>query len=211
MTRIFVLLLLLISKLEALELGAGYNEQLANIYNPLIVKSGSKWARAYVNVTRNYMTYANPVNTAPPNPINGYIQANIYQYPAHVSSDADVLAISVLDNLVFTKTQSVGLEPVKIILSLKHDFTYPYQNVAPYGSVPDTESERQFLFDAIQGLLETNSRGQYIDILVVGNEPMFEMQPNTDPDTATRYIEYLDFLIPRLVALKASKGWAFAI
>lgn len=31
---------------QALELGAGYNEQIANIYNGLLVKSGTRWVRA---------------------------------------------------------------------------------------------------------------------------------------------------------------------
>jgi len=37
-----------------LEVGAGYNEQIANINNSLVAKSGVRWVRAYVNLPRNY-------------------------------------------------------------------------------------------------------------------------------------------------------------
>ena len=211
MKRVIVLAAFLVSSVaaQAVELGGGYNEQLADVYNALIVKSKIKWVRAYVNIPRNYLTYQYPPFTALPNPIGGVMEGNLYQQPDHVSSDADVLAIAAVDRLIYAKTVKVHCDPIKVILSLKHDFTYPYNDKFPFGRVPTTPEEQEYVFEAIKTLLETNDRGQYIDILVVGNEPMFEIQPNTEESTASAYFNYLNFLVPKLDDLKNTKGWNF--
>jgi hypothetical protein len=212
-TALFVLAALLSSAVtaRAVELGGGYNEQLANIYNALIVKSGVKWVRAYVNIPRNCLTFAYPFGTPPPNPITGIVEGNIFQETSHVSSDADVLAVAAVDRLINTKAVMVDGQPMKIILSLKQDFTYPYANVPPFGRVPTTIEEIGYLLTAIENLLTTNDRGKYIDILVVGNEPMYEVQPNTDQATADNYVAYLNVLIPALEALRSNNNWGFQI
>lgn len=216
MKRIIVLVVLLLSAVtvQAVELGGGYNEQIGSIYNALIVKSRVKWVRAYVNIPRNYLTYGsnlNPPGTPPTYPIAGVVEDNIFQEPDHVGSDADVLAVAAVDRLINAKTARVDCQPIKIILSLKHDFTYPYQDKPPVGRVPTTIAEWGYLLTAIETLLTTNNRGQYIDILVVGNEPMYEVQPNTDQTTADNYVAYLNFLIGNLDALKKSNHWGFEI
>ena len=51
--------------------------------------------------------------------------------------------------------------------------------------------------------LLANDLGAYVDILVVGNEPMFE----TPVADAARYGEFLDLLVAELVKLRAAQGW----
>ena len=120
-----------------------------------------------------------------------------------------MLAVAAVDKLIHTKAVMVDCRPVKIILSLKHDFTYPYK--PPHGRVPSTIDEWGNLLTAIETLLTTKDRGNNIDILVVGNEPMFEVQPNTDQETADNYAAYLNFLIGNLHALKNENHWSFEI
>ena len=130
-----------------------------------------------------------------------------------MSTDADTLAIAALDQLINTKTVFSGGAPVKVILSLKHDFSYPYPVGAtiPAGQFPDFttpagRAEIDEMVASIENLLITNNRGDDIDILVTGNEPMFEIQPNNNPDTARKYKLYLNYLIQRLVDLKTEEN-----
>ncbi len=204
-----------------LEIGAGYNEQIANINNSVIAKSGVRWVRAYVNLSRNYWvfkdTFSPPPSPTPSpwprSPITGLVEGNIIQEASNVSSDADTLAVSALDQLINAKTVFSGGAPVKVILSLKHDFSFPYPEKAtvPPDQFPDLNTasglaEIQEMVASIENLLITNNRGDNIDILVTGNEPMFEIQPNSDPDTARKYKLYLNYLIQQLVDLKASEN-----
>jgi len=200
-----------------LEVGAGYNEQIANINNSLVAKSGVRWVRAYVNLPRNYWIFGTPILQPPPSepiyPINAILERNIIQETSDVSSDADTLSIAALDQLINTKTVFSGGAPVKVILSLKHDFSYPYSKGAtiPAGQFPDISTpaglaEADEMVTTIENLLITNNRGNDIDILVTGNEPMFEIQPNNDPDTARKYKLYLNHLIQRLVDLKTEEN-----
>ena len=91
-----------------LEVGAGYNEQIANINNSLVAKSGVRWVRAYVNLPRNYWIFGAPILQPPPSepiyPINAILERNIIQEGSSVSTDADTLAIAALDQLINTKT-----------------------------------------------------------------------------------------------------------
>jgi len=200
-----------------LEVGAGYNEQIANINNSLVAKSGVRWVRAYVNLPRNYWIFGTPILQPPPSepiyPINAILERNIIQETSDVSSDADTLSIAALDQLINTKTVFSGGAPVKVILSLKHDFSYPYPKGAtiPAGQFPDISTpaglaEADEMVTSIENLLITNNRGNDIDILVTGNEPMFEIQPNNDANTARKYKLYLNHLIQRLVDLKTEEN-----
>ena len=209
-----------------LQVGAGYNENIADINNALIDKSGVRWVRAYVNLARNYWVFADDFNPPPsptPNPwprsaITGLVEGNLIQETSAVSSDADTLAVAALDQLIDAKTVFAGGAPVKIILSLKHDFSYPFPGNAPVpiNQFPDARTasgmaEIQLMVSSIENILTTNNRGDSIDILVTGNEPMFEIQPNNDQDTANKYKLYLDILISALVGLKSQYSWDFQI
>ncbi len=200
-----------------LEVGAGYNEQIANINNSLVAKSGIRWVRAYVNLPRNYWIFGTPALQPPPSepiyPINAVLERNIIQETSNVSSDADTLSIAALDQLINTKAVFSGGAPVNVILSLKHDFSYPYPAGATIaaGQFPDISTpaglaETEEMVASFENLLITNNRGNDIDILVTGNEPMFEILPNNDPDTARKYVLYLNHLIQRLVDLKIEEN-----
>ena len=200
-----------------LEVGAGYNEQIANINNSLVAKSGVRWVRAYVNLSRNYWIFGTPIPQPPPSepiyPINALLERNIIQETSDVSNDSDTLSIAALDQLINTKTVFSGGAPLKVILSLKHDFSYPYPagSTIPAGQFPDFSTaagrvEIHEMVASIENLLITNNRGNDIDILVTGNEPMFEIQPNNNPDTARKYKLYLNYLIQRLVDLKTEEN-----
>ena len=210
----------------SVQVGAGYNEQIANINNSLIAKSGVTWVRAYVNLSRNFWVFANtfpapsPTPTPTPNPwprstITGLVESNIIQQTSNVSNDSDTLAIAALDQLINAKAVSVGGQPIKIILSLKHDFSYPYPKGAkvPLNQFPDFDTtdgkkEIEEMVTSITNLLLTNDRGNNIDILVTGNEPMFEIQPGTDDFTGTKYKNYLNYLIQEITALQAAQRTA---
>jgi hypothetical protein len=216
---------------QALEIGAGYNEQIGSIDNTVLARSGVKWVRAYVNVPRNFLTFGtipNPTPNPPPNPtifpISGVIAGNLEQEPSHVSTDADVLAISALDNLINAKNVKVDGKRMKVILSLKQDFTYPYPGdataPAQQGRLPDPNTaegmaELEHMITAIEAMLTTHNRGAAIDILVLGNEPMYDVQPNNDPTTAANYATYLNLLANRMAALRddppGSSPWTFRI
>lgn len=257
---------------QALEIGAGYNEQINDINTALLARSGVKWVRAYVNVPRNCLVYGGQTNGPPyppvppptppptptpsptpipvcpkptpkpkpkptptpcpsptpfvmptpgpsptpaftPAPITNVAWGNIYQKPANVSSDADTLAVAAIDKLIDAKAVNAYGSPLKVILSLKHDFTYPYpaDNAWPRGYVPTEPAEINLLIEAIKSLLWMNNRGAYIDILVLGNEPMFEMQPNTEPSTGAAYVNYLKQLVAALNTFKQENGWTFEV
>ncbi len=204
----------------AVQIGAGFNESIANVNNPLIAQSGVRWARAYVNLARNYWVFGPATTNVPPRyPIIGFNTNNLIQDPSDVSSDADVLAIAALDQLINTKTVAPAGQPMKVILSLKHDFSFPYPagttnfpfNQFPDLGTPDGAAAVNHMVSAIFNILTTNDRGEGIDIVVTGNEPMFEIQPNSDPVTAANYAKYLDYLVGQLAALRASNNWTYQI
>jgi hypothetical protein len=218
--------------LRALEIGAGYNEQIGNVDNTYLVRSGVRWVRAYVNIPRNFLVYGNQTNKVPnppPNPeiypIAGILGENLYEAEDHVSSGADVLAVAAVDNLINAKNVRACGAPLKVILGLKQDFTYPYPESATpadnQGRVPDPNTasglaELEFMIGAIEDLLDQGNRGANIDILVLGNEPMYEVQPNTNATTAANYATYLSLLANRIATLRANPPggvppWTFQI
>lgn len=202
------------------QVGAGFNEQIANVNNTLIAQSGVRWVRAYVNLARNYWVFGPATTNVPPRyPIIGFNTNNLIQDASDVSSDADVLAIAALDQLINTKTVAPAGQPMKVILSLKHDFSYPYPagttnfpfNQFPDLSTPDGATAVGHMVSAIFNILTTNDRGAGVDIVVTGNEPMFEIQPNSNPITASNYAKYLNHLVGQLAALRASNNWPYQI
>jgi hypothetical protein len=202
------------------QIGGGFNESIANVNNSLIAQSGIRWVRAYVNLARNFWIFGPATTNVPPRyPIIGFNTNNLIQDAANVSTDGDVLAIAALDQLINTKTVAPAGQPMKVILSLKHDFSYPYPagttnfpfDQFPDLSTPDGAAAVGHMVSAIFNILTTNERGAAVDIVVTGNEPMFEIQPNTNPVTASNYAKYLNHLVGQLAALRASNGWTYQI
>jgi hypothetical protein len=194
------------------ELGGGFNGYLGDIDNALILTSGIKWARAYINIQRNFLTFTGcpgsscTVGVLSDN-ING-AQSDPNDDAASFSSDEDVLAVYAVDGLVAAK--SVGCQPppangtcppFKIILSLKLDFKYDGAGIPAPNSRYETA-----IFKAVTQFLTNNNLGSQIDILVLGNEPMYETPLGTTPAesiaAALKYGTFLNRFIDKVWALK---------
>lgn len=199
MKRVLLGIVLLVGSMSARaqELGANYNQNFRDVYNPLIVSSGARWVRAFVNIPRNYLEIDKS------GAVTGVLASNITEPADAVSNDSEVLAAAAVSKLIETTSVRVSGQPVKIILSLKVDFKFLK------GGVPDANSQEMvYLFSAIEQFLTAHNHGAYIDILVVGNEPMFEV-PVSDAD---KYGTYLNLLIDKVAALRAANaGWKYEI
>ncbi len=203
---VLLLLLLAAPPAPATELGANYNQYLPDIHNGLVAKSGAKWVRAFVNVQRNYLEFA----AANPSVITGVLDANIAQTPDVVSGNADIMAVLAVNKLVEVKGMQVRGERIKTILSLKTDFKVGCDKAKPAecAGVPAVGTlQMQHLLTAIHDRLLTGNLGAYVDVLIVGNEPMFE----TPVADAAKYGQYLELLVAELVKLRAAQGWTFRI
>ncbi len=171
----------------ATELGANYNQYLPDIYNVVLVRAGVRWVRGFVNVQRNDLTFDAPN----PSVITGVLEDNIAQKGDIVSGSADILAVQAVDKFVEVTGMKVRGERLKTILSLKTDFKVGcvVDKPAACAGVPAVGMPAmQSLLTAIHDRLLANDLGACVDILVVGNEPMFE----TPVADARRYGEYLD-------------------
>lgn len=191
---------------RATELGANYNQYLPDIYNGALARSGVKWVRGFVNVQRNYLTFDAPN----PSVITGVLGENIAQTGDRVSGSADILAVQAADKLIEVKGMTVRGERLKTILSLKTDFKVGCRDDAPKacaGVPPVGTPQMRDLVSAIHDRLLANNLGAYVDILVVGNEPMFE----TPVADAVRYGEFLNLLVAELVQLRTEQQWSFRI
>lgn len=203
---IVLVLLLVAPGARATELGANYNQYLPDIYNGALARAGVRWVRGFVNVQRNYLTFDAPN----PSVITGVLEGNIAQKGDIVSGSADILAVQAVDKFVEVKGMKVRGERLKTILSLKTDFKVGcvVGKPAACAGVPAVGTPAmQSLLTAIHDRLLANDLGAYVDILVVGNEPMFE----TPVADARRYGEYLDLLVAELVKLRTAQGWSFRI
>ena len=191
---------------RATELGANYNQYLPDVYNGALARAGVRWVRGFVNVQRNYLTFDAPNRSV----ITGVLEANIAQQGDRVSGSADILAVQAVDKLIEVKGMKVRGERLKTILSLKTDFKVGCVEDKPAAcaGVPAVGTrEMRDLVTAIHDRLLANNLGAWVDIVVVGNEPMFE----TPVADAARYGEFLDLLVAELVKLRADQGWGFRI
>ena len=207
MKRLIILAVLLLSPMSAgaQELGGGYNQFIPDIYNGLVARSKVKWVRAFLNIPRNYLVF-DPMCIDFGCVVN-VLSSNISEPPDAVSTEDEMLAIAAASKIPELKSVSVDGQPIKIILSLKLD--YKYQNMG----VPSVDSPAgQYLMSAIEELLTNANLGSYIDILVVGNEPMFEVpisEAGRCPDG--NYCKLLNALIDEVYGLKAANGWSYQI
>jgi len=187
----------------AQELGANYNGTVCDLYSGLIVKSGAKWVRSFVNVPRNYLEFDDSQHVA-----RGVLEGNITQTPDADSGRTDILANDAISKLMQMHNLKVAGQPVKVILSLKLDFKYKWDSKYPASGVPDPGSLASgYWISAITKLLEANNLGAYVDVLVLGNEPMFE----TRTEQADKYATFLSSLIDAVYAERQSSGWNYQI
>jgi hypothetical protein len=222
----------------ATELGGGFNGQLGDVNNPLIVKSGVRVVRVFVDITRNYLTYTRTTdaNCAGPWCVSEPQWSNICTQPDGASINcqvppnsttaqlgiSNILPIYAISNLAAVKSlgcQEVPVPPVpsgrktacqnvKIILSLKTDFSYwPAQGILD----DPTFASQQIVINAIGGLLLNGNLGGTIDYLVLGNEPMFELPYNKPNTQSAAYGNFLVQLATQVNAWKTSQHWDFQV
>ena len=164
LVTVFFLLLFQIAGSQ--DIGANYNEGLSEIDPQLIDDSNVKWVRGFVNMS-NFLRIENQAIT-----------------------DVRRVAIDNFDGIDNLKAASQvpveGGGTVKVIFSLK--FQFKAQDVGP----PVDATERELLREAVFRLLDKENIWEHIDILVVGNEPMWETPDNqTDIDLLVTWTNYI--------------------
>lgn len=185
-----VLLIFMLSfgRMEAQIVGANFNERIYEIQLNELSDSKVSWARAFINITA-LTTKAN---------VNGTMQITGINQTAMDNYDAAILSS------VSQLSSGTG-ETVKLVISLKYNFK------AALGRVPGAYStEADYLAQATEQVLEKASLGTHVDILVVGNEPMWETP------TGTADINNLEAFTNRMIddvdAWKSShSNWTYEI
>lgn len=186
----FLILLLVSFGLNAQEIGANYNE---NIDYPIteidmLRHANITWVRGFVNISNHFL-----VNTG--GVITGVKEDVIKNH---------------IPTLKFLQAKKALGDQVKFILSLKITFG-DYTDVVP----KEGTQEREYVFQAAKLLLDTYGMGENIDILVMGNEPMYEniITPFTSStnEDAGDYENFLNEFADRLAQWKKDEGWTFEV
>lgn len=190
------------------ELGGGYNQYVYDIDNGLLLKSGVKWVRGYVNIPRNFLEFSNECTIDGGCAVIGVLDGNISELPDRDSGNTEILAISALTKLAGSASViTASGERVKVILSLKTDFKYKNMGIPQVDSPAMT-----YMMSAIHQVLEQNNLGGYVDIVVAGNEPMYETPLDDPHEDAAEYGQFLQMLIGHLEGLKTPEnGWKYEI
>lgn len=182
-----VSLLLLSTGVNGQELGANYNENIADPINEIEILKQSKvtWVRGFINVPALFLQSEN-------GKITGVKE--------------DVIRTH-LPTLKYVQTRKALGDQVKFMLSLKIPFE-SYTDIVPkVGS-----HEIEHLFHAVNLLLRTYNMGGNIDLLVMGNEPEFENKSLTTGDSdAEDYKAFLNEFANRLAQWKQENNWTFDI
>src|SRR5262245_21013191 len=192
----------------ATELGGNYNQYVCDLYNGLVTKSGVQWVRVFVNVPRNYLAYDDPTN---PNLVTGVQTSNLEQHSDPVSGESEQLGIATATKLQQLQHTGAKGQPAKVILNLKLDLKFRPDPTAPGTGIPVPGTEVfGYWVQAISEFLTQHGLGASVDVLVLGNEPMFEVPD--DPVSAGQYETFLEGLIPAVAALRdPSRGLDFQI
>lgn len=174
----------LIRNLPAQDLGANFNENIDKATIELVSKSKVKWIRGFVNVP----VYC--LNLSSSGTVTGV-------------NDYGIHTLSGISNLISAKSVTINVIPVKLIFSLKLAFTTKNMGVPSVNT-----SEMNYVLLAVEKLLLEKNFGASIDVLVVGNEPMWET-PTADAD---KYEAFLNLLIDRVDSLRnVTPGWKYEI
>ena len=184
---LLLLALLYLSKAGAQELGANYNENIAQPITEIQMLRNSEisWVRGFINIHSEFLTVENNVI---------------------VGINEDAIRSSSLSRQFMAARASLG-EGVKFILSLK----IPFQN--DEGLVPEVGSEAcEYVFKAARLLLESFDMGRNISLLVMGNEPMWEnWNADLQSDDADDYKDFLNEFADRIAQWKREEGWTFEV
>lgn len=202
------------------QIGANFNGDICNIDNALVNQSNVQWVRAYINLARNYLTYDS--NGVP----DGVNSSNISQGTAHASPLSDMVTLDTVNRLQQVKIAHPGV-PIKVILSVKLDFYYQSHVTPPSPDDPSASTTTAaptnpivpaagtpvygFWSNALQQLLTANGNalGNAVDILVIGNEPMFETP--TDAADVTNFQSFLGQMVTDANSWKKSSGLNYGV
>lgn len=186
----FFLLFFVSTCLTAQEIGANYNE---NIDYPIteiemLRHADITWVRGFINISNHFLEKKDGV-------IAGVKEDAIRRHGP---------------TLKFVQARKALGDQVKFILSFKITFR-DYTHIVPKVGTPEIEH----VFSAAKLVLETYGMGDNVDIVVMGNEPMYEnintpFTNQTDEDGAD-YEAFLNEFANRLAAWKKEKGWNFEI
>ena len=182
---IFIFLWILFTiDVRSQELGANYNENIDQINNDMILDSGVRWIRGFVHIPRHFLNVNN----------SGTVTG------VNLSAIRDFDAI---DKFIGVKELEVGGEPIKTILSFKLDFKFRNMGVPEEGS-----AAMYYFMTAIETFLKEKDLGSKINILVVGNEPMWETEQSD--------VDKLEVLTNKLIDLvynlrEEHAGWDYKI
>ncbi len=174
------------------ELGGNYNE---NIDGPLgdvrmIRESGVTWIRGFIDIPLKFLNKENGVITG---------------------VDEEKIRNSRLLRQ-YVQAQDILGDQVKFMLSFK----IPFLN--DVGLVPAEETGIwEHIFRAAELILETYGMGDHIDLLVMGNEPMWENNDNANTPwaekevAAANYKAFLNEFAGRIDGWKKKNGWTFEV
>lgn len=163
------------------QLGANFNENIDEINDvaDLIYDSRIQWVRSFVQIAQNFLKKNNGVITG-------------------VKDDAFDKYTETQD---FIKVKTASDNKVKLIMSLK----IPFGNFTH--NVPAKDSkEMGYVIEACRKFLVLHNLGSHIDILVMGNEPMWENGGNEE-----NYRDYLNVMASELAEWKETYGWNFKV
>jgi hypothetical protein len=165
------------------DLGANFNENIDKVTPTIVAKTNVKWVRGFVNIP------ALCLNITSAGVVTGVNQTAIQN-------------LTRLDNMATAKTVNAGDQPVRMIFSLKLDFLNTNMGVPAVGTPTMT-----YLMSAIEKVLTRKNFGANIDILAVGNEPMWET-PTADAD---KYEAFLNLLIDKVDSMRTANNWNYEI
>lgn len=165
------------------ELGANFNENIDKVSPAIVTKTDVPLVRGFLNIP------ALCLNITAGGTVTGVNESAIQN-------------MTRLDNMATAKTVNVGNQPVKMIFSLKMDFTTNSMGVPAVGS-----PQMGYVMSAIEKVLNRKNFGANIDILAVGNEPMFET-PLADAD---KYEAFLNLVIDKVDSMRNANNWMYEI
>lgn len=168
---------------QAQELGANFNENLELVFPSQIERANVLWVRAFVNVME-CLTISNNIITG---------------------VDDDAINALELDSLISATQLTVNGENIKLIFTFKFEFDDTFM-----GRVPEAGStEIKYIYSAMKQILQKDDLGTYVDILVVGNEPMWETP--TDDANVSRLTDFTNEALDYASFWKKSGAWNYDI
>lgn len=168
------------------QLGANFNENIYQIENvtPLLNDAKIEWVRSFVSIPLEFLKKSNQTITG-------------------VKDDAALQAYTETLDFIKVKEQSGG--DIKLVMSLKLPFGNFTHSIPPLDS-PITG----YFIEACRKFLLLHDLGKNIDILVLGNEPMWENKyANEDNDDL--YVEFIRLLASKVDEWKTEYDWDFKV